>query len=67
MFSALLVLGDKNKAKMTNGNTAGSRKYFSLMTQAKKCRNLLIMFAVDEVGRLCYENQNVVQKAVDDD
>lgn len=25
------------------------------------------MFAVDEVGRLCYENQNVVQKAMDDD
>lgn len=32
----------------------------------KKCRNLLIMFAVDEIERFCYENQNTVQKAVDD-
>lgn len=32
----------------------------------KKCRNLLTMFAVDELERLCYENQNIVQKAVDE-
>ena len=31
----------------------------------KKCRNLLIKFAVDEVERLCHENQNIVQEAVD--
>jgi len=26
----------------------------------KKCRNLLIMFAVDEIESRCYENQNIV-------
>lgn len=31
----------------------------------KKCRNLL-MFAVEEVKMLCYENQNIVQEAVDE-
>lgn len=50
---------------MTNGNRWVEVGNIFINDLGKKCRNLFIMFAV-EVERLCYENQNIVQKAVDE-
>lgn len=34
--------------------------------RGKNCRHLIVMFAAAEVEMLCYENENTVQKAVDE-